>query len=118
MNGFSCFCPTRIVLGRGVETEAGRLIAAAGMKRVMLHYGGTSAKKSGLIDRAAASLKEHGLAVVEYGGVKPNTALAIVRDAIGVCRRERIDFILAVGGGSVIDSAKAVAVGMCAERDV
>lgn len=118
MLNFSCYCPTRIVLGKGVETEAGRLIAAAGCKRVLLHYGGASAKKSGLIGRVIASLGEHGLAVVEYGGVRPNTALSLVRDAIGVCRRESIDFILAVGGGSVIDSAKAVAAGTPAERDV
>ena len=117
MENFDYCNPTRIVFGRGVRTQVGELVKPHA-DRVLLHYGGGSIKRSGLYDEIAASLKAAGVAYVELGGVVPNPRLSLVREGIALCRRERIGFVLAVGGGSVIDSAKAIAMGAPHKGDV
>jgi alcohol dehydrogenase YqhD (iron-dependent ADH family) len=108
---------TKILFGKGVEAEVGRETAAFSRK-VLLHYGQGSIKKSGLYDRICRSLRQAGVQFGELGGVVPNPRLALVRQGIQLCRREKIDFVLAVGGGSVIDSAKAIAIGVPYAGDV
>src|SRR5271157_3867338 len=108
---------TRIIFGRGVETETGGQCAQFA-KKVLLHYGGGSIKKSGLYDRVCRSLKEAGVAYVELAGVKPNPRLSLVQEGIRICREGKIELVLAVGGGSVIDSAKAIAIGVPYRGDV
>lgn len=108
---------TKIVFGRGTEAETGRLVRQYA-DRVLLHYGGGSIKASGLYDRLMRSLSEAGVSVVELGGVQPNPRLSLVREGIELCRKENLRFILAAGGGSVIDSAKAIAIGVDYDGDV
>ncbi|NLE41108.1 MAG: iron-containing alcohol dehydrogenase [Lentisphaerae bacterium] len=117
MENFDYCNPTRIVFGPGVHSQVGELVKPHA-DRVLLHYGGGSIKRSGLYDAIAASLKAAGVAYVELGGVVPNPRLSLVREGIALCRRERIGFVLAVGGGSVIDSAKAIAMGAPHKGDV
>ena len=118
MENFEFVSPTHFVFGRGAEQKVGAKLAERGAVRVLLHYGGSSAVKSGLIDRVKASLAEAGVACVELGGVRPNPEITLVREGVALCKREAVDWILAVGGGSVIDSAKAIANGACIEEDV
>ena len=113
MKDFTYCLPTRFVFGHGAENKAGTELAAMGAKRVLIHYGGGSAVKSGLIGRLTADLEQHGIAVTTLGGVKPNPRDTEVYEGIELVRRENIDFILAVGGGSAIDSSKAIAHGVC-----
>ncbi len=119
MFNFSYYTPTKVVFGKGTELEAAELIKQYGGSRVLLHYGGQSAVKSGLLDRVEKSLLEEGLIVTRLGGVVPNPHLSKVREGIQMGIEKEIDFILAVGGGSVIDSAKAIAYGLAdQEHDV
>ena len=118
MFAFNYYTPTRVVFGRGAEAQLGGLVAAAGCKKVLIHYGGGSAVRSGLLDRVRAALEEKGVAHAELGGVQPNPRLSLVYQGIDLARREGVDFILAVGGGSVIDSAKAIGYGLANEGDV
>ena len=111
MNDFDFYSPTYFVFGRGREAEAGTYVKKFGGSRVLVLYGGQSAKKSGLLDRVLASLNGAGLHTAELGGVKPNPRSGLVYEGIDLCRKEGIDFLLAVGGGSVIDTAKAIAFG-------
>lgn len=108
---------TKIIFGASEEEHTGRETAVFG-KRVLLHYGGGSIKKSGLYDTVIASLKEQGAEVTELGGVKPNPTVDLVREGVKLCREKQIDVILAVGGGSVIDSAKAIGIGAHYDGDV
>lgn len=108
---------TKIIFGKEAERQAGRETARWGQK-VLLHYGGGHIVRSGLKKRVAAVLKEAGLAFAELGGVQPNPRVSLVREGIEFCRQEGIDVILAVGGGSVIDSAKALAIGVPYRGDV
>ena len=117
MNDFDFYSPTYFVFGRGREAEAGTYVKKFGGSRVLVLYGGQSAKKSGLLDRVLASLNGAGLHTVELGGVKPNPRSGLVYEGIDLCRKEGIDFMLAVGGGSVIDTAKAIAIGVPYEGD-
>nr|MBQ8252227.1 iron-containing alcohol dehydrogenase [Lachnospiraceae bacterium] len=117
MNNFNFYSPTFFAFGKDKENEAGQLVKRFGGSKVLLHYGGQSAKKSGLLDRVIASLKESGIAYVELGGVLPNPRSGLVYEGIELCKREEIDFILAVGGGSTIDSAKAIAMGAVYDGD-
>lgn len=110
MEFFQYLAPTKVIFGRGTEARTGALCKEAGATKVLIHYGGHSAKKSGLIDRICASLQAEGISYTELGGVVPNPRLSKVYEGIELGRKEKIDFILAVGGGSVIDSAKAIAV--------
>jgi alcohol dehydrogenase YqhD (iron-dependent ADH family) len=117
MEDFEFQCPTKIVFGRGVEKKVGEEVGKYS-RRILFHYGGGSIKRIGLYDRVVESLKGAGVEFIELPGVKPNPRLSLVKKGIEVCRKEKIDFILAVGGGSVIDSAKAIAVGVPYEGDV
>ncbi|MGI6201008.1 MAG: iron-containing alcohol dehydrogenase [Christensenellales bacterium] len=111
MRNFDFAMPTQILFGRDTEAQVGRQVRDRGGHTVLLHYGGGSVQRSGLYDRVTASLEAAGLQVVPLGGVQPNPRLTLVREGIDLCRRRGVDFLLAVGGGSVIDSAKAIAVG-------
>ena len=117
MNDFDFYSPTYFVFGRDREAEVGTYVKKFGGSRVLVLYGGQSAKKSGLLDRVRASLTGAGLHTAELGGVKPNPRSGLVYDGIDLCRKEGIDFLLAVGGGSVIDTAKAIAIGVPYEGD-
>ena len=112
------FAPTHVYFGRETETLAGKVLAEKGAKRVLLHYGSGSAEKSGLLGKIRASLSESGIRFTELGGVQPNPRLSLARKGIEICRKENVDFILAVGGGSVIDSAKCIAYGVPYDGDV
>lgn len=117
-NNFNYYAPTQVVFGRGTEEQIGALVKAQNCKKVLLHYGGGSARRSGLLDRIEKSLEDAGVSYVELGGVVPNPRLSLVYEGIELCRREGVDFILAAGGGSVIDSAKAIGYGVTNEGDV
>jgi hypothetical protein len=117
MDNFDFGNPTRIIFGRGTEARVGALTAAYA-KRILLHFGGGSAKASGLYDRVTASLKAAGVEYFELGGVKPNPRLSLVREGVRLCKEKGLGLVLAVGGGSVIDSAKAIAMGAVIEGDV
>jgi alcohol dehydrogenase len=108
---------TKILFGRGAEAQVGNQVAALG-KKALIHYGGGSVKRTGLFDRVTASLKETGVSFVELGGVAPNPKLSLVREGIALCRKERVDIILSLGGGSAIDSGKAIAMGVPYANDV
>ena len=117
MNDFDFYSPTYFVFGRDREAEVGTYVKKFGGSRVLVLYGGQSAKKSGLLDRVRASLTGAGIHTAELGGVKPNPRSGLVYEGIDLCRKEGIDFLLAVGGGSVIDTAKAIAIGVPYEGD-
>jgi hypothetical protein len=117
MDNFIFHSPTKIIFGKDTELQAGSETALHA-KKVLLHYGGGSVKKSGLYDRVKKSLSDAGVEFVELGGVQPNPRLKLVKEGIALCREKGIMFILAVGGGSVIDSAKAIAVGVPYSGDV
>jgi alcohol dehydrogenase len=117
MDNFVFQNPTKIVFGKGSEESIGKEVSAYS-KKILFHYGGNSAKKIGLYDKVVSSLKASGIEFIELSGVKPNPRLSLVREGIELCRKNKLDFILAVGGGSVIDSAKAIAVGVPYEGDV
>lgn len=112
MDNFTFCTPTRYLFGRGVENEAGKLCKTAGWKKVMIVYGGGSAVRSGLLDRVSRSLAAEEIVSVRLGGVKPNPTDDLVYEGICLCREEAVDALLAVGGGSVIDTAKAIACGV------
>lgn len=118
MVNFQYYTPTRVIFGKGTADQAGEQVKACGGAKVLIHYGGGSVKRSGLLDRVKASLAAAGLSCVELGGVVPNPRLSLVREGIDLCRREGVDFLLAVGGGSVIDSAKAIGYGVACGGDV
>lgn len=117
MNNFTFYSPTYFVFGKDEENNAGKYVKRFGGTKVMVHYGGGSVVRSGLLERVKASLSQEGLSVVELGGAKPNPRSGLVYEGIELCRKEKIDFILAVGGGSTIDSAKAIAAGAVYEGD-
>ena len=117
MNNFIYYSPTKVIFGKGVEAEVGKEIKAFGGTRVLVYYGGQSAKKSGLIDRVMATLEAEGLPAVSLGGVKPNPRVDLVNEGIALGKKENVDFILAVGGGSVIDTAKATALSLACGID-
>ena len=117
MLNFDYHIPTRLIFGKDSQQQVGSVLAPHA-KKILLHYGGQSIKKSGLYDEIVASLNEAGIAFVELGGVVPNPRLSLVHKGIELCRKEGVDLILAVGGGSVIDSAKAIALGFYYDGDV
>ena len=118
MFNFSYYTPTQVVFGRDAEERAGTLVKAQGCKKVLIHYGSGSVVRSGLLGRIKASLEQEGVAHTELGGVVPNPRLSLVYQGIELCKKEGVDFILAVGGGSVIDSSKAIAYGLAEDADV
>ena len=118
MRDFTYYTPTKVVFGRGTENRVSELVKEFGGRKLLLHYGGGSVIRSGLLDRVKRILREEGIPYVCLGGVVPNPRLSLVYQGIELCRREGVDFILAVGGGSVIDSAKAIGYGVANEGDV
>ena len=118
MINFVYHSSTKVIFGKDTENQVGKEIKDLGCKKILVHFGGGSAKKSGLLDRVYASLDAAGIGHVSLGGVQPNPRLGLVREGIALCRKEKVDFILAVGGGSAIDSAKAIAYGIVHEGDV
>lgn len=109
--------PTKFILQRGGEAAAGNELRALGGKKVLVHYGSESAVRSGLIDRVLKALSAAGLSFVTLGGVKPNPRSGLIREGVALCKEQGVDCILAVGGGSVIDSAKAIAAGVPYDGD-
>lgn len=117
MNNFTYQIPTRFVFGRGAENQVGAEVRAQGGTKVLIHYGGGSAVRSGLIDRVKKSLDEANIQHIELGGVQPNPRDTLIYRGIELARKENIDFVLAVGGGSSIDSSKAIAHGIQYDGD-
>jgi len=117
MENFTFYSPTKFVFGKGTENEAGSLVKSFGGSNVLVHYGGGSVVRSGLLDRVKASLENSGIKYTSLGGVKPNPRSGLVYEGIDICRKEGIDFVLAVGGGSSIDSSKAIAAGALYDGD-
>lgn len=111
MDNFIYETPTKVYFGRDEELKVGKLVAAFHPNKVLLHYGGQSAEKSGLLERIRNCLREENVSFTELGGVVPNPELSLVREGIALCIKEHVDFVLAVGGGSVMDSAKDIANG-------
>lgn len=117
MNNFNFYSPTLFVFGKERENEAGKLVKRFGGTKVLIHFGGGSVIKSGLLDRVKQSLTAEDISFIELGGVMPNPRSGLVYTGIEICKREKIDFVLAVGGGSVIDSSKAIALGALYDGD-
>ena len=117
MDNFTFYAPTYFAFGKDTEKQAGALIRRFGGHKALLHYGGGSVVRSGLLDRVKESLNAEGIAWVELGGVKPNPRSGQVYEGIELCRKENVDFVLAIGGGSTIDSAKAIAAGVLYDGD-
>lgn len=117
MNNFTFYSPTFFSFGKDTENEAGAYVKRFGGHKVLIHYGGGSVVRSGLLDRVKASLEKEGITYVLLGGVQPNPRSGLVYEGIELCKKEDVDFVLAVGGGSTIDSAKAVAAGVVYDGD-
>ena len=118
MKDFNFYAPTEVVFGKESEKQISQLIRKYGGTKVLLHYGGQSARRSGLLDEVKAQLTAANIPFTELGGVVPNPVLSKVYEGIDIVRRDSLDFILAIGGGSVIDSAKAIGYGVCYDGDV
>jgi len=118
MKDFNFYAPTRVVFGKESEEKLPELIRQYGGKKVLVHYGGGSAKRSGLLDKVFNMLSDAGINYAELGGVVPNPLLSMVKEGIDLCHKEQVDFIQAVGGGSVIDSSKAIGYGIGYGGDV
>ena len=118
MEDFEFVSPTHFIFGHDAELKAGAMLAERGARKVLIHYGGGSAVESGLIDRMKSTLDNAGVEHVLLGGVRPNPEVGLVREGVALCKEHDLDWILAVGGGSVIDSAKAIAVGAHYDGDV
>ncbi|MBP5599928.1 MAG: iron-containing alcohol dehydrogenase [Lachnospiraceae bacterium] len=117
MDNFTFYAPTYFAFGKDSESQAGKLVKRFSGTKVLIHYGGGSVVKSGLLDRVKKSLSEENIPFIELGGVKPNPRSGLVYEGIELCKKEGIDFVLAVGGGSVIDSSKAIAAGSVYDGD-
>jgi alcohol dehydrogenase YqhD (iron-dependent ADH family) len=118
MKNFKYYAPTYVEFGKGTEQKVGQLVKQFGGSKVLLHYGGQSAIKSGLLATVEDCLQKAGVEYVKLGGVVPNPRVSMVRKGIEICKQEGIDFLLAVGGGSVIDSCKAISAGRYIDQDV
>lgn len=112
MNNFIYETPTKVYFGKDEELKVGKIIAEFHPKKVLVHFGGNSARKSGLLDKVENCLREENISFVELGGVVANPELPLVREGIELGKKEGVDFVLAVGGGSVLDSSKAIANGL------
>jgi alcohol dehydrogenase len=117
MNNFNFYSPTYFIFGKGRENETARYVKRFGGTKVLIHYGSGSVVKSGLLDRVRRSLDTAGIPSMELGGVVPNPRSGLVYEGVKLCKENNIDFVLAVGGGSVIDSAKAIALGAVYDGD-
>lgn len=112
MNNFEFYTPTRIIFGKDTHLQVGKIVAEYGFQKVLVHFGGASAKKSGLLGAVCGALEAENISYVLLGGVQANPTLSMAREGIALCQKEQVDFVLAVGGGSVIDSAKCIADGV------
>lgn len=117
MNNFTFYSPTYFVFGKESENETGKYVKRFGGTKVLIHYGGGSVVRTGLLDRVKKSLEAEGISYVELGGVKPNPRSGLVYEGIELAKKEGVDFVLAVGGGSTIDSSKAIAAGVVYDGD-
>ena len=117
MDNFNFYSPTEFIFGKDTENDCGKYVKKYGGTKVLVHYGSNSAQKSGLLDRVCKSLEDNGIKYVKLGGVKPNPRDTLIYEGIELCRKEKVDFILSVGGGSCIDSAKGIAAGVDYEGD-
>ena len=117
MNNFTFYSPTFFAFGKDSENDTGSYVKRFGGSKVLIHYGGGSVVRSGLLDRVKASLEKEGLEYIELGGAQPNPRSGLVYQGIELCKKENVDFVLAVGGGSAIDSAKAIAAGAVYDGD-
>lgn len=118
MYNFKYFTPTKVLFGKGCEEQVGTLVKEQNCKKVLIHYGMGSVVKSGLLDKVKKALDAENISWVELGGAVPNPRLSLVYEGIELAKKEGVDFILAVGGGSAIDSAKAIGYGVANEGDV
>ena len=118
MYNFNYYAPTKVVFGKGTEAKAAELIREFGGKKVLIHYGGGSVIRSGLLKRVEDTLDGAGIPYITLGGAVPNPRLSLVYEGIALCKKEKVDFLLAVGGGSAIDSAKAIGYGVANGGDV
>ena len=117
MKNFIYNTPTKVYFGKGQEDNIGTILKSYNAHKVLLHYGKSSVKKSGLLDKIITKLKEESIDFLELGGVEPNPKLSLVHEGVKLVKANNIDFILAIGGGSVLDSAKSIAVGSVVEHD-
>lgn len=117
MENFNFYSPTEFVFGKDTEQKAGQLLKQHGATKVFIHYGGGSVKRTGLLDRVKNAIEKEGLEYVTLGGAKPNPVDTLVYEGIELCKKENCDFVLPVGGGSTIDSAKAIAAGALYDGD-
>ncbi len=118
MVNFEYCVSTKVVFGKGTELETGRLIKECGGSKVLIHWGGDYVRTTGLLERVERSLAEQGISYVEFDGVVPNPRLSLAKEGVELCRREGVDFVLAIGGGSAIDSAKTIAYGLANDFDL
>lgn len=117
MDNFTFYSPTCFAFGKGTENETGKYVKKYGGHKVLIHYGGGSVKHTGLLDRVKASLDAEGITYVELGGVKASPHADLVYEGIDLAKKEGVDFVLAIGGGSVMDSAKGTALGVKHDGD-
>lgn len=118
MINFEFYNPTKVIFGKNTENLVGNEIKSRGFKKVLIHFGGTYLYENGVLDRVHKSLNDCGIAYVDLGGVVPNPRLSLVKEGVKLCKKEGVDFILAIGGGSPIDSAKAIAYGLVNDFDL
>lgn len=118
MQNFEYFTPTKVLFGKGTENQVGELIQSRNCKRVLIHYGQGHVVSTGLLEKITLQLSKLKIQYELLGGVKPNARLSKVHEGILICREKKIDFILAIGGGSVIDSAKAIGYGVYYDGEV
>ncbi len=111
MNNFVYYTPTKVYFGKDEELKIGQILKEYGFKKIMLHYGKSSIKKSGLYDVIVKQLNDANISFVELGGVEPNPKLSLVLKGVELAKKEKVELILAVGGGSVLDSSKAISAG-------
>ena len=117
MKDFTFLSSTKVIFGRGAADDVGSEIKSFSPKKVLVHFGGGSAVRSGLLGKVTKSLENHGIEYVKLGGVEPNPKVGLVREAAALCKKEGVDLVLAVGGGSVIDSAKCTAFSVANDAD-
>lgn len=118
MINFEFYNPTKVIFGKGTENEVGKEIASRGYKKVLIHFGGTYLYENGVLDRVHKSLEECGIKYIDLDGVVPNPRMSLVKKGVELCKKEGVDFILAIGGGSPIDSSKAIAYGLANDFDL
>ena len=118
MINFEFHTPTKVIFGKDAESQVGQEIKSRGYKKVLIHFGGTYLQENGTLDRVHKSLTDSGLSFVDLDGVVPNPRMALVKQGVALCRKEGVDFILPIGGGSPIDSAKAIAYGLANNFDL